>query len=309
MLNARLLLTVLLAAMLCFLPAAASAEDTITDLSQIKEIDFSGLSEAQKRIALKVMNEHGCNCGCQMSIAECRFKMDCRRSLIFARTVVDALREGKSEAEVVKTLKRKADTFVEVRPPDDTDVIYEIDVTQNPVRGPRTAPVTIVEFSDFQCPFCAELEDTLKRILAAFPNDVQLIYKQYPLNIHRYAHMAAMASLAAHGQGKFWEMHDRLFENFTAIDDANIRQWAREIGLNMNDFERALMTSQHDALVRKDMADGAAANVMGTPTLFINGRRIHDRSFENLKEVILEELAAIRSGSKPTAKSATASTR
>jgi len=293
-------LTFLAAVALLALPARTVHAQPITDVSELNEVDLSGLSDAQKKTALKVMNENPCNCGCQLTIATCRVKdSSCRRSLIFARTIVDALREGRSEADVVRRLKAKADTFVEVALPDDADVVYDIDLTQNPVRGPKDAPVAIVEFSDFQCPFCASIQDALGQVLKAFPKDVRLVFKQFPLNIHQHANMAALASLAAHGQGKFWEMHDKLFANFSAIDEDNITRWAREIGLNMTDFEKALQTAQHDAIVRKDMADGAAAKVLGTPTLFVNGRRVHDRSFEGLKKLIQQELASSRAASPP----------
>lgn len=271
----------------------------ITDLSEIRDVDFTGLSETQKQIALKIMNENPCNCGCRMTIAECRVDdHSCRRSLIFARTILDALREGKSEAEVVTVLKAKTDTFVEARPPEDTDTVYEIDVTLNPVRGPVDAPVSIIEFSDFQCPYCAGVQATLNRVLEAFPNDVRLVFKQYPLNIHQYAQRAAVASLAAQQQGKFWEMHDKMFQNFTAINEENLNAWARELGLDMVQFEQAMQTGQYDAMVRKDMADGAAARVLGTPTLFVNGRRVNDRSFEGFKRMIQEALATQRISSR-----------
>ena len=272
----------------------------ITDLSEIRDIDFTGLSETQKQLALRIMNTNPCNCGCGMTIAVCRVDdHSCRRSLIFARTIVDALREGKSEADVVRVLKAKTDTFVEARPPEDADVFYDIDIALNPVRGPENAPVSIIEFSDFQCPHCAGVQATLKKVLVAFPDDVRLIFKQYPLSsIHQYARQAAAASLAAQQQGKFWEMHDKMFQNFTAINEENLAIWARQLELDMEDFERALQTGQYDAMVRKDMADGAAAMVRGTPTMFVNGKRVTDRSFEGFKRMIQEALATQRLNSR-----------
>ncbi len=284
-------------ALMTFMAVGAGGVDAaeITDLSEIQDIDFTGLSETQKQLALKIMNANPCNCGCRMTIAVCRVDdHSCRRSLIFARTIVDALRERKSEEDVVRVLQAKTDTFVEARPPEDSEVVYDIDVSLNPVRGPENAPVSIIEFSDFQCPFCAGVQATLKKVLATFPNDVRLIFKQYPLNIHQYARQAAAASLAAQQQGKFWEMHDKMFQNFTAINQENLTIWAREIELNIEDFERALQTGQYDAMVRKDMADGAAAKVLGTPTIFVNGKRVSDRSFEGFKKMVQEALATQR---------------
>jgi protein-disulfide isomerase len=277
-------------------PAADPPAAPVTSLSDIKEIDFTGLSDAQKKTALKVMNANPCNCGCTKTVAQCRHDMpnSCRRSLIFARTVVDALREGKDEAGVTKTLQAKAATFVEAREPDDSGMVYNIDTSNSPVRGPKTAPVRIVEFSDFQCPYCAEMQKTLTDVLKAFPKDVQLVYKQFPLNIHQYSRQAAAASLVAQSQGKFWELHDRMFQNFTKINDESLRGWAKDVGLNLAQYDEAIQSGKYEPAVQKDIADGAAAKVLGTPTLFINGKRVHDRSFEGFKKAIQEELAAQR---------------
>src|SRR2546427_1916536 len=288
-------LTAIAAALILPAIALADSQAPVTDQSKIKEVDWSGLSESQKKVALKVMNENGCNCGCKMTIAVCRERdSSCRRSLIFARTIIDTLHEGKPEGEVVRVLKAKTDTFVEAKLPDDAGVVYRIDAGKSPLRGPKEAPVSIVEFSDFQCPYCAGLESTLDQVLKAFPKEVNLIYKQFPLNIHQYARQAAVASMAAHEQGKFWQLHDKMFQNFTAISEENIKKWAKEVGLNMAEFEKVMQAGVVETAVQKDIADGAAARVLGTPTLFINRKRVQDRSFEAFKKAILEELAAVK---------------
>src|SRR6266581_3268001 len=276
-LRPRANLTLIAAVLVLQAASFAGTQSPVTDISKIKEADWSGLSEAQKKIALKVMNGNGCNCRCTLSIAACRASDEnCRRSLIFSRTIIDALREGKPEAEVVRVLKAKTDTFVEAKLPEDAGIVYKIDTGHNPLRGPKDAPVTIVEFSDFQCPYCAGLQSTLDQVLKAFPKEVNLVYKQFPLNIHQYARQAAVASMAAHQQGKFWQLHDKMFQNFTAISEENIKKWAKEVGLNMGDFEKSMQSGALETMVQKDLADGAAARVLGTPTLFINGKRVQD---------------------------------
>jgi protein-disulfide isomerase len=293
-------LTLLAALMVCQTAPSADTQPPITDISKIKEADWAGLSEAQKKIALRVMNTNGCNCRCNLTIAACRASDEnCRRSLIFSRTIIDALREGKPEAEVVRVLKAKSDTFVEAKLPDDTGMVYKIDTDHSPVRGPKDAHVTIVEFSDFQCPYCAGLQPTLEQVLKAFPREVNLVYKQFPLNIHQYARQAAVASMAAHQQGRFWQLHDKMFQNAAAINEENIKKWAKDAGLNMGDFEKAMQTGAFEPAVQKDIADGAAARVMGTPTLFINGKRVQDRSFEAIKKTVLEELATAKVSPTP----------
>src|SRR3989442_719206 len=294
-LRETLLLTAIAAVLILPGISLAESQAPVTDLSKVKEVDWSGLSESQKKVGLKVMNENGCNCGCKMTIAVCRERdSSCRRSLIFARTIIDALHEGKPEAEVARVVKAKADTFVEVKLPEDSGVAYKIDTSRNPFRGPKEGPVTIVEFSDFQCPYCAGLQSTLDQVLKAFPKEVNLVYKQFPLNIHQYARQAAVASMAAHQQGKFWQLHDRMFQNFSAINEENIKKWAKEVGLNMAEFEKVMQAGSLELAVQKDIADGAAARVLGTPTLFVNGKRMQERSFEAFKKTILEELAAAK---------------
>jgi protein-disulfide isomerase len=299
-LQSKATVTAIVALLLAPAILLADTQSPVTDPTRIKEIEWGGVSEPQKKMALKVMNENGCNCGCKMTIAACRERdSSCRRSLIFARTVMDSIREGKPEAEVTKVLKAKADTFVEAKLPDDAGAVYRIDASKNPVRGPKDAPVTIIEFSDFQCPYCAGLQPTLDQVLKTFPKEVNLVYKQFPLNIHQYAHQAAAASVAAHQQGRFWQLHDKLFQNAAAINEENIKKWAKEVGVNMGDFEKAMQSGLPDTLVQKDIADGAQANVLGTPTLFINGKRVQDRSFEGFKKTILEELAAAKTSPTP----------
>src|SRR5262245_37886439 len=125
-------LTAIAACLMLQSAAFADPQGAVTDYSKIKEIDWAGLSEAQKKVALKVMNDSDCNCGCKMTVAVCRERdSSCRRSLIFARTIIDALREGKAEPEVVRVLKAKADTFVEAKLPDDAGVVYKIDTGHN----------------------------------------------------------------------------------------------------------------------------------------------------------------------------------
>ncbi len=291
-------------AVLLLLPSASigDTQGPIADPSKIKEIDWAGMSDAQKKTALKLMNANGCNCRCKMTVAACRASDEtCRRSLIFARTIIDALREGKPEPEVARILKAKTEEFVEAKLPDDAGVTYTIDVANSPVRGPKDARIEIVEFSDFQCPFCKQLQPVLDQVLKAFPNDVKLVYKQFPLNIHQYSRQAAVASMAAHAQGKFWLLHDKLFENSSTITEDNIKKWAREVGLNMAEFEKAMQSGTLEPQLQKELTDGANARVLGTPTLFIDGKRYQnpDRSFEGFKKAILEELASGSPGARP----------
>ncbi|HEY0095462.1 MAG TPA: thioredoxin domain-containing protein, partial [Archangium sp.] len=161
-----------------------------------------------------------------------------------------------------------------------------------PSFGPKDAKVTIVEWSDFQCPFCSRVTPTLKQIKELYPNDVRVVFRHQPLSFHPNAKPAAEASMAAHEQGKFWEYHDKLFQNQKALDRANLEKYAQELGLNMDQFKAALDSGKFRAKVEADATAGAAVGANGTPTFFVNGREfVGAQPFENFKKIIDEEKA------------------
>ena len=143
----------------------------------------------------------------------------------------------------------------------------------SPSQGPSDAKVTVVEFGDFQCPSCGQFYPVLKEAKSVLADQsVRFVFRQFPLTqIHEFAQEAAEASLAAHAQGKFWEMHDIMFENQTSLTRADLESYAEQIGLNMDEFRTALDEGTYRAAVQKDVADGRALGVSGTPTTYING--------------------------------------
>src|SRR5262249_39714286 len=142
-----------------------------------------------------------------------------------------------------------------------------------PSRGRKQAPVTVVEFSDFQCPFCRRAADLIAEVRARYGAEVRVVFRNFPLPYHNSAHLAAEASLAAHEQGKFWEMHDQLFAHQTTLDRAAIDGFARELGLDLARFDAALDHGKFAAAVNADLLAGGPF-VEGTPTLFVNGRKL-----------------------------------
>lgn len=149
--------------------------------------------------------------------------------------------------------------------------------TGYPTEGSASAKVTIVEFSDFQCPFCASFYNaSLSQIRTNYidTGKVKLVYRHFPLSFHPEAQKAAEAAECAEEQGKFWEMHDKLFENSSSLSVANEKQWAKDLGLDSAKFNTCLDSGKTASAVQKDAADGAAAGVSGTPTFFINGKEI-----------------------------------
>jgi protein-disulfide isomerase len=160
-----------------------------------------------------------------------------------------------------------------------------------PAKGSKNAPVTIIEFSDFQCPFCGRVEPALKEVLKTFGDKVRLVYRQFPLGFHANAEKAGEASLCANDQGKFWEMHDAMFANQHALGVDKLKATAARLGLNTDQFDNCLDSGKYKAQVQKDLAAGMAAGVQGTPTLFINGRAISGAvPFSEITRVIDDEL-------------------
>jgi protein-disulfide isomerase len=171
--------------------------------------------------------------------------------------------------------------------PVDPDKVWDIPVGDSPVKGPKNAPVTIVEFSDFQCPPCGEVRPLVKQVLDAYPKEVKLVYKMLPLtSIHNNAMAAAKAAVAAGRQGKFWEMHDILYQNQDALGTDNLTAFAGKIGLDVPRWVKDFSSAEVEAQVRKEAGEARAAEVDGTPTFFVNGKRLADRSFDEFKQLI-----------------------
>jgi protein-disulfide isomerase len=154
--------------------------------------------------------------------------------------------------------------------------------------GPKSAPVTLVEYGDYECPSCGEAYPIIKEVQRQLGNRLRFVFRNFPLTtIHPHAQHAAEAAEAAAEQGKFWEMHDHLFENQRALDDAHLKQYASFLELDLARFEREMSEHAYAARVREDFRSGVRSGVNGTPTFFINGVR-HDDSWdlETLLEVI-----------------------
>ncbi|NNF29286.1 MAG: thioredoxin domain-containing protein [Gemmatimonadetes bacterium] len=165
-----------------------------------------------------------------------------------------------------------------------------------PAKGPDDAPVTIVEWADFQCPFCKRILPAVEQVLETYGDQVRFVYRQYPIaQLHPEAEKAAEASLCAHAQGRFWAMHDAMFEDQAALAVPDLRETARRIGLDGPAFDRCLDSGQFAGEAAADLAAGRRAGVTGTPAMFINGRMLGGlQSFESIAEIIDDELARIQ---------------
>lgn len=142
---------------------------------------------------------------------------------------------------------------------------------------PRTreeALITVAVFSDYQCPYCARADATLQQVAEAYGDRVRIVMKQMPLPMHAHARQAAVAALAAGDQGKYWEMHERLFANRQALDPVSLERHAQELGLDVARFKQSLADPAHQARIQQDLAEAAALGIRGTPAFFINGRQL-----------------------------------
>lgn len=170
------------------------------------------------------------------------------------------------------------------------DFIYNITLDGLPYKGPADAAVTIAVFDDYQWPYCARLEPLFQQVLDKYPDNVKLVVKHFPLPNHKYAHKAATAALAANVQGKFWEFHSKLFKNYKVINDAKIQDIAKELGLDMEKFAKDMQSPTIKSLIARDLSNGRQIGVRGTPTIFINGKSLRNRSLPGIYQVIEAEL-------------------
>jgi len=169
-----------------------------------------------------------------------------------------------------------------------------VSVANAPSKGPATAPVTIVEFSDFQCPYCRSVTETLRKLQARYADQVRIVYRDFPLPNHKEAPKAAEAAACAHEQGRFWEMHDKLFDNQSGLQVPDLKRRAAEIGLNTVRFDECLDSGKFSATWQQNRTEGQGYGVSATPTFFINGRMITGaRPLEAFAEIIDEELARV----------------
>jgi protein-disulfide isomerase len=208
--------------------------------------------------------------------------------------VINYLQQGKlSEARraYLKGLREKAQVKVYLTPP-----IVEVSAEGAPFKGSQNAPITIIEFSDFQCSYCKRVLTVLNQVLERYPTQVKLAFRDFPIqNIHPQAQKAAEAAHCAAEQGKFWEYHDLLFEKQDSLPQADHVEHAKSLGLEVAAFQTCVDSRKYKEKVERNYADGVKAGVSGTPAFFINGRLLSGaQPLEAFKAVIDEELDRVR---------------
>jgi protein-disulfide isomerase len=200
----------------------------------------------------------------------------------------------KLEKELSARLRKSADIRWHITEP--AQPVQNISADDDPARGDANAPVTIVEFTDFQCPACAAMHPVLEEILKSYGNKVRFVVRDFPLSQHEYARKAAEAANAANAQGKYFEYVTLLFKNQKALDVPALKKYASELGLNRARFDADLDRDVYAAEVKKDVEDGEMYGIGSTPTIFVNGIQLRTLSAEGLREAI--DRAAANSGSR-----------
>ncbi len=212
-------------------------------------------------------------------------------------TARDVAAEGRLAALEAKVTKLEQSG--PARPPEqraeqrglDPEKVYTVSIENAPAKGPANAAVTIIEFSDFECPFCRRVTPTLNELMEKFPSQVRLVWKHFPLAFHRNALPAHKATVAAGKQGKFWEMHDLVFSLEDGPNEEAVKGFVEKLGLDKAQFEKDMNSPEVAKQVADDQEEGRRLGVSGTPSFFINGRYISGaQPYEVFEQRVKEEL-------------------
>ena len=192
------------------------------------------------------------------------------------------------KALFLKSLRSNAKVVTYLKPP--PVFRAELSIAGEPFKGSEKARVTIVKFEDFHCPFCKQAQPTLNELLSRYNGQVRLVHKDLPLeSLHPQARQAAEAARCAYEQGKFWEYHDTLYANSPKASADDLKSYGKEVGLNVDSFDRCFASGKYKAVVQKDLNEGAQLGLSGTPTFFINGREIPGNLPLKAFEAIIDE--------------------
>lgn len=261
----------------------ASGSDPVAAdrVDEVPGVDVAALTGAERGVWLDLVNDRLAPCGPATTVGRCAAGADAcaQRCKAASGYLARLVAEGYEAGEIESLYQRRYDP----------DAVLEIDLEGAPVRGSPMAPVTVVEFSDFECPFCGRAHPVLERLEEELRGRVKIVFFHFPLRSHTYAESAARAAVAAQRQGKFWEMHDLLFANQTALEPSDIEGYAERIGLDMARFRADWDSEETRAKVAADRALGERVGVDATPTLLVDGRRFEE-PVESLRAYVLESL-------------------
>lgn len=265
-----------------------SANAPATD--RYPKIPFGKLSSDERAAFVEVAKAELCPCeGSTESLDECLqdTAKQCSVALGAAATAMQQIESGRNKTD---TLAKIAEYLEAARK------VHTFDLENTPSKGAESDPkVVVVEFADFECPYCKRASNALDEVMKTYGSKgVRLYYKNFPLSAHSNAELAARAATAAHLQGKFWPMHDLIFKNQSSLGPDKIDSFARQIGLNFQKFKKDLESPKVKEMVATDRKEGEAAEITGTPAIFIDGRRYigPPDSAQDLARAFDEALAA-----------------
>lgn len=283
---------------------AAVASGVLGDANaELPGMDSSSLTARERQVWRGYLSELLAPCAdVAVPIDQCiTEKRPCAACAPAARYVMQQVRAGHPEGQVLELFEARFDS----------ERVRTIVVGDSASSGPADAPVTVVEFADFQCPFCSLMSDVLRQLREQFPNRLRVVFKHYPISYHANAHVAARAAAAAQQQGQFWPMLHTFFANQDRLSESELRRYASEAGLDMERFERDLSSPRVHRQVDREHQQGKGLGIRGTPTLFINGREVPLKSLDDplrdMREWIELELELV--GSRPSAPAVTAKPR
>ena len=251
------------------------------DVPQVPGIDLSRMTEHEQKAWAQLVGEQLSPCGDPVPVGRCASaNKGCPACVPAARYLARLVMEGYESKEIAEQYRGR---FLA------KDLKTPAINQDTPVRGAPMAPVTIVEFADFECFHCGRTHPVLERALATYEGRVKLAFKYYPLSAHPRALPAAKAAEAARLQGKFWEMHDMLFEHQDRLEDADLRNYAQRLGLDLERFERDMESESVAQRIEADQLEGRALAVDATPAIFIDGRRFRE-SPRTIEAYLAEEV-------------------
>lgn len=249
----------------------ASPGSAETDVN-LPGVDTGSLTPREKKDWSTWVSELLAPCPSEpVSIAQCvKESRKCAKCLPAAKLLVKQVRAGRSRSQAEDAF------FARFSP----DRVKSIDTTDSPFKGPASAPVTIVEWADFECPHCRHAAPRLEKVVESYPGNVRLVYKFYPLQAHVHGESAARAAVAAMKQGKFWQMHHALFEHQEAMEPRDIEKYAKEIDVDFAKWKADWESEATADRVSRDRKQGDVVTINGTPTVYINGREYDLTKFD-----------------------------
>ncbi|MCL2723670.1 MAG: thioredoxin domain-containing protein [Polyangiaceae bacterium] len=249
--------------------ATTSKEKPAVSDVVLEGVDTSSLTPREKKEWGSYVSEFLSPCqNVPVSIAQCvQEKRPCSKCLPAAKYILRGVKDGLTRELIEKSYKNRFDP----------DGIKDVAIDGSPAKGPESAPVTIVEFADFECPYCGQIAPAVDKLVEQRKNQVRLVYKFFPLPGHPHSDIAARAAIAAWRQGKFWEMHHALYSNQRHLEQSDLDSYAKELGLDISRFHADMQSNETTDRIARDRKLGDDVKIEGTPSFFINGRAVDNR--------------------------------